>query len=134
MWNIIKKELKVLFSKKISIVILVLYPIILLTLLGIGFDKQGINFKVGVSNVEGFDSDLLIKGFETFNVTPIFYNFDTNSFDFNPSFLSSPVFIAFKPLELGVYSVKIYYENLDFFVSQGEFNYLKMLCYTCLTK
>lgn len=119
MWNIIKKELKVLFSKKISIVILVLYPIILLTLLGIGFDKQGINFKVGVSNVEGFDSDLLIKGFETFNVTPIFYNFDTNSFDFNPSFLSSPVFIAFKPLELGVYSVKIYYENLDFFVSQG---------------
>ena len=75
MWNIIKKELKVLFSKKISIVILVLYPIILLTLLGIGFDKQGINFKVGVSNVEGFDSDLLIKGFETFNVTPIFYKY-----------------------------------------------------------
>lgn len=119
MWNIIKKELKVLFSKKISIVILVLYPLILLTLLGIGFDKQGINFKVGVSNVEGFDNNLLTQGFDAFNVSPVFYNYDENKFNFDSAFLSSPVFIAFKPLEFGVYSVKIYYENLDFFVSQG---------------
>ena len=119
MWNIIKKELKVLFSKKISIVILVLYPLILLTLLGIGFDKQGINFKVGVSNVEGFDNNLLVQGFETFNVSPIFYDYDENKFNFSSAFLNSPIFIAFKPLEFGVYSTKIFYENLDFFVSQG---------------
>ncbi len=116
MLSLIKKELKVLFSKKTSLVILILYPIILLTLLGIGFDKQNVSLDVGIAGMNNFDSNLVNSGFNAFGVNPI--SIDSNS-SLTKAFLISPIYIIFKPLELGTYSASIFYENLDFFVGQG---------------
>jgi len=122
MLSVIWKELKVLFSKPISIIILLVYPLLLVYLLGIGFSGHNISLDVGLSVQDNnLDKNLLTNSFNGFGVRPIFTNFDIN----NPTsylqnaFLYSPIFVTMYPLNLGTYATKIYYEDLDFFVGKS---------------
>lgn len=122
MLSVIWKELKVLFSKPISIIILLVYPLLLVYLLGIGFSGHNINFNVGVSQVQDMNSQQLTNEFQPFGVNPIFfamdYNNPTNAF-LNLAFLSSPIFVSLTTIQQGQYYAKIYYEDLDFFIGKS---------------
>lgn len=126
MFSVIKKELKVLFSKKISLIILLVYPLLLVYLLGVGFSGNNINFNVGISQIEDINSMQLTESFSAFGVTPIFYALDQNrslgekigSAFLDNVFLATPIFVSVTSLDNNTYGAKIYSENLDFFVGK----------------
>ncbi|PIU21984.1 MAG: hypothetical protein COT14_03220 [Candidatus Diapherotrites archaeon CG08_land_8_20_14_0_20_30_16] len=130
MLSVIWKELKVLFSKKFSIIILLVYPLLLVYLLGVGFSGHDISFNIGLSQVQDLNTDLVTGQFKLFGITPTFFGIDqsasllqrfTAGF-FDNVFSVSPIFVFVNPLAQSTYYAKIYYEDLDFFVGKSGVN------------